>query len=203
MASGDGTAERQPPRAMWKLRGLGVPASRGLSRLGTRSLGWPVNRTASLFSGGQSAATNGPPTLPRRKTEMRPLVAGMETGPLSGDFSSVPIRKCLLTCRWPMNQVSSHVRNACREALRGASNVPEAPISPPGSCPPTLALGKGGTLAWPLSHHPPSLRSLGGFFENPQHQPSAPSPAPQSCPDLPGFLPRFIIERSRGDFPNQ
>lgn len=72
-----------------------------------------------------------------------------------------------------------------------------APVHPPW----TLVVG--GTLA-SLSHHPPSLISFSKFFKNPQRQPRASSnPSLQCSQDFPGFLPRFIIERSWGDFPNQ
>lgn len=143
----------------------------------------------------------------QEEQEMRPFGVSMETAPRSGDFSSIPIRKSLPTCGWPMNQAleprllphgAAIARDACWEDLRYSSRVPEAPI------PPTHPGPRQEAGSWLRSHHPPSLISHREFFKNPPRPPSAASnPWLQRSRDFPGFLPRFIIEGSWGDFPNQ
>lgn len=111
-----------------------------------------------------------------------------------------------------MNQafgrVLLHQSHDCRKCLpRGPWRQLWGPraLAPQGPAPspqPLLPLGAGGGSLVTPSHHP----SSGSASSSRTHSTSL-TPPPTLCSrvgqDFPGFLPRFIIERSRRDFPNQ
>lgn len=136
---------------------------------------------------------------------MRPREASMETFPHKWWFLFHPNKKDLPTCWQPINQVLGQSLLPHKPAVR-TSEMALGPLRPHphGPAPAHASQPLGRRWEPGLMCHPKSLVSLGEFFKNSQRQPHASSnPSLLVGRDFPGFLPRFIIEQSQGDFPNQ